>query len=119
VLEKFDFPFQPSISASSIRELAALGLVDGKENIVRVARLGTCKTHPLACVLDDGVGAPEAELPALFTPFHRGSNVAYRIGGSCIGLIRVKQIVEEHGGSIEVVSKAGEGNCVRVSLPPD
>lgn len=44
-LEEFDFPFQPSLPAARIRELAELGFVDRHENIVFVGRPGTGKTH--------------------------------------------------------------------------
>jgi DNA replication protein DnaC len=44
-LEEFDFAFQPSLPAARIRELAALGFLDRKENIVFVGRPGTGKTH--------------------------------------------------------------------------
>jgi len=44
-LEEFDFSFQPGLPAARIRELAALGFVDRKENLVFVGRPGTGKTH--------------------------------------------------------------------------
>ena len=68
-------------------------------------------------VADRGMGIPAAELPALFTPFHRGSNVADRIAGAGIGLLSVKQIIEQHGGSITVESEEGRGTTVNVWLP--
>ena len=44
-LEEFDFRFQPSLPAARIRELAELGFVERRENIVFVGRPGTGKTH--------------------------------------------------------------------------
>ena len=44
-LEEFDFPFQPSLPAARIRELAELGFIDQQGNIVFVGRPGTGKTH--------------------------------------------------------------------------
>ena len=44
-LEGFDFGFQPTLPAARIRELAELGFVDRKENVVFVGRPGVGKTH--------------------------------------------------------------------------
>jgi DNA replication protein DnaC len=44
-LEEFDFAFQPSLPAARLRELAELGFIDRKENLVFVGRPGTGKTH--------------------------------------------------------------------------
>src|SRR3972149_3478166 len=44
-LEEFDFPFQPSLSAARIRELAELGFLARAENIVFVGRPALGKTH--------------------------------------------------------------------------
>jgi len=44
-LEAFDFAFQPSLSASRLRELAELGFLAKAENVVLVGRPGVGKTH--------------------------------------------------------------------------
>ena len=44
-LEGFDFGFQPTLPAARIRELAELGFLDHKENVVFVGRPGVGKTH--------------------------------------------------------------------------
>lgn len=44
-LEEFDFPFQPSLSAARVRELAELGFLARAENIVFVGRPGVGKSH--------------------------------------------------------------------------
>jgi PAS domain S-box-containing protein len=68
-------------------------------------------------VRDSGLGIPAADLPHIFEPFHRGSNVAGRIQGVGIGLAGVKQIVEQHGGTIAVESTEGNGTCFSLRLP--
>jgi signal transduction histidine kinase len=68
-------------------------------------------------VNDKGIGIPAADLPTIFERFKRGSNVSKNVPGSGIGLAGVKQIVEQHGGSIEVESQEGEGSTFTVRLP--
>lgn len=68
-------------------------------------------------VSDQGLGIPAADLPHIFERFHRGGNVAGRIAGSGIGLAAVRQIVEQHGGTISVESREGEGSTFTVRLP--
>ncbi len=68
-------------------------------------------------VSDSGIGIPAAELPHVFERFYRGSNVAGRIAGAGIGLAGAKQIVDQHGGTISVESREGEGTTFTVRLP--
>jgi signal transduction histidine kinase len=70
-----------------------------------------------ATVTDQGIGIPEVDLPHVFGRFYRASNVTSHIAGSGIGLSGVKQIVEQHGGSVEVKSEEGSGTSVTVLLP--
>jgi signal transduction histidine kinase len=71
----------------------------------------------MLAVQDEGVGIPETDLPALFNRFYRASNVRGRISGTGIGLAGARQIVEEHGGRISVVSSEGHGSTFTVRLP--
>ena len=54
-------------------------------------------------------------LPRIFEPFHRGEGEGGE--GLGLGLYIVKQIVEAHGGSVEVRSTAGEGTTFSVLWP--
>lgn len=64
-------------------------------------------------VRDHGVGIPPADLPHLFTPFQRGSNVS-RIPGTGMGLTIVKRCLEIHGGEVRVESAEHQGTTVTV-----
>lgn len=68
-------------------------------------------------VTDEGIGIPEADLARIFDRFARGSNVAGRITGSGVGLTIVRQIVEQHGGTISVTSAVGRGSTFTIRLP--
>jgi PAS domain S-box-containing protein len=69
-------------------------------------------------VSDTGVGIPEAEQDRLFTRFFR-SSVATQLAiqGTGLGLVIVKRIVEEHGGTISIASAPGVGTTVTVRIP--
>jgi PAS domain S-box-containing protein len=68
-------------------------------------------------VEDQGVGVPPEELPRIFERYYRASNVAGRIAGTGIGLAGAKQLVEQHGGTIQVESAPGVGTTFTVRLP--
>lgn len=69
-------------------------------------------------VLDDGPGIPEEAVPHLFDRFYRVDNArSTRGNGSGLGLAIVKWIVQQHGGSVEVESRLGEGSAFTVTLP--
>lgn len=67
---------------------------------------------------DTGIGIPEAEQGQLFVRFARASNAtAAQIQGTGLGLAIVKNIVERHGGRIDLASQVGLGTTVRLLLP--
>ncbi len=67
-------------------------------------------------VVDHGVGIPAGDLPFVFEPFRRGSNVG-QIAGTGLGLASVWQTVKTHDGRLWVDSEEGQGTCVTVRLP--
>ena len=68
-------------------------------------------------VSDEGIGIPEEDVARIFERFARGANVAGRITGSGVGLTIVRQIVEQHGGTISVTSTVGRGSTFTMRLP--
>jgi len=68
-------------------------------------------------VEDRGLGIPAQDLPNIFKRFHRASNVVGRMPGSGLGLAGTRDIVEQHGGTIQVESVEGEGSRFVVRLP--
>ncbi|MFP5352986.1 MAG: sensor histidine kinase, partial [Actinomycetota bacterium] len=69
-------------------------------------------------VSDRGIGIPSDEIPKLFERFFRASTAGIT-EGTGLGLSISKEIVEAHGGSIEVVSEEGAGTTFTISLPLD
>lgn len=68
-------------------------------------------------VRDQGIGIPADDLPRVFERFHRAGNVAGQIQGTGIGLSSAHQIIEQHGGTIGVISEEGVGSAFTVRLP--
>ncbi len=68
-------------------------------------------------IQDTGLGIPEEALPHLFQKFYRVREHEMRVSGTGLGLSICKQIVQGHGGRIEVKSKIGIGTMFAIYLP--
>ena len=65
-------------------------------------------------IRDHGPGVPEEELPFIKYKFYKGSSTAR---GSGIGLAVCDEIVNSHGGALDIGNAAGGGCVVTVRLP--
>jgi len=84
---------------------------------IRVEMRGTDAGAELV-VADTGTGIPPEALPQLFNRFYRVPGANGRTHeGSGIGLSLVRELVKQHGGSIEVDSTMGRGSSFRVCIP--
>jgi two-component system sensor histidine kinase BaeS len=63
-------------------------------------------------VKDTGIGIKQEDLPFIFERFYKVSE-----GGLGLGLTIVKELVEAHGGRIEVKSEFGKGSAFTVFIP--
>jgi signal transduction histidine kinase len=69
-------------------------------------------------VADSGIGIPEIELPHIFNRFRQvDGSTTRQYQGIGIGLSLVKELVEAHAGTIQVVSRSGAGTTMTVRLP--
>jgi signal transduction histidine kinase len=69
-------------------------------------------------VRDQGIGMDEKELRSIFKKFYRTKKAeASGEVGTGIGLSIVEQIVNHHGGRMEVTSSPGKGSCFTMVLP--
>ena len=72
----------------------------------------------LITVEDDGPGLDEAELEAVFEPFHRGERSRNReTGGAGLGLTVARQAARAVGGDVTLINRPGGGLTARLSLP--
>ena len=67
-------------------------------------------------VSDTGVGIPTEDLPHIFDKYYQVGAHA-RSKGAGLGLSIAREIVEAHGGRIDVESTPGRGTSFRISLP--
>jgi signal transduction histidine kinase len=72
----------------------------------------------LVQVSDTGMGIPGNDIGNLFTRFFRAANAtAAALPGTGLGLAIVREIVQRHGGWIDVESELGGGSTFSVWLP--
>jgi signal transduction histidine kinase len=71
------------------------------------------KPAVILAVTDDGNGIDEADLSKIFQPFFS----AKKGKGIGLGLSICERIVQNHGGTIKVESKPGQGTTFKIQLP--
>jgi two-component system phosphate regulon sensor histidine kinase PhoR len=69
-------------------------------------------------ITDNGIGMPEEVRKKIFDKFYRGSmGDTHDVKGFGLGLSYVKEVVDQHHGSIHVSSEPGKGSTFEISLP--
>jgi len=81
----------------------------GGELIVRVRRVGS---HVVLTITDTGVGMTPEDVENCFSPYW-----STKKNGSGLGLATTQRIVQEHEGTISVVSELGRGTSFKIVLP--
>ncbi len=78
----------------------------------------TLQEHLAITVTDTGIGIPEDKLDRIFESFEQADgSTAREYGGTGLGLAVTKQLVELHGGKIQVDSTIGVGSRFTFTLP--
>ena len=69
-------------------------------------------------VRDQGIGIPAKDLERIFERFYRVDRARSReTGGTGLGLSIVRHVATNHGGTVEVSSREGEGSTFTLRLP--
>ncbi|HVG97912.1 MAG TPA: hybrid sensor histidine kinase/response regulator [Chloroflexota bacterium] len=93
---------------------------NGGEIVVRLVReCDAAGDRAVLTVSDQGMGISAADLPYIFEQFRRSENVVGHISGTGIGLAVVRQVVEQHGGTVVAASEPGKGSAFTIRLPLD
>ena len=117
-------PDLPSVAADRDGLTQAIGaLIDnavkfspeGGSIVIRAER----RDHTLTlAIADPGVGIPPDEVYHIFDRFHHLETTGTHLfGGVGLGLPIARQVVEQHGGHISVVSRVGQGSTFTITLP--
>jgi signal transduction histidine kinase len=120
--EKFTVRIDPqklSIALSNLIDNAIRYNVKNGNVEISAERIGQ-QPFVRLIVKDTGVGIPPAEIEKLFKKFYRGSNVVpMEPNGSGLGLYITKNIIQQHGGEINVESILDRGSTFSFTLPLD
>lgn len=68
-------------------------------------------------IRDTGIGIMAEDLPHIFDRFYQARNRTSQNQGTGLGLSIAKRIVEQHAGTITVMSTYGEGTSITIHLP--
>ncbi|WP_019638405.1 sensor histidine kinase [Paenibacillus fonticola] len=68
-------------------------------------------------IKDTGIGMERSEIPQIFERFYRADPSRGVTQGTGLGLSIAKWIIDEHGGSVEVITRRGEGTMFVIWLP--
>jgi len=117
-------PDLPTVSADLDGLTQAIGALidnavkfspDGGEIII-AAQMEDGQMH--VSIQDPGVGIPPEQMYHIFDRYHHVESVGEHLfGGVGLGLPIAKQVVEQHGGNISVVSSPGEGSTFTITIP--
>ncbi len=119
-----DFTTQPTVVADA--DAIVQVLVNLLGNAIKFSARWSTITVTVTCeqeharfaVTDAGRGIPGDQLEAIFERFHQvDSSDAREKGGSGLGLAIARDIVDRHGGRIEVESEVGRGSTFSFTLP--
>jgi len=92
----------------------ALDAIEDAAGVITVAsKYDSLNRNVVVTVTDNGKGIPKEHLGRIFTPFYSAKGQK----GTGLGLAVTQKVVTEHGGTIEVVSKVGEGTTFTITLP--
>lgn len=102
----------------SIENLVSNALKYSHESTTITIKLTVHDEEVRIAIRDRGIGIAPEELPLLFQRFSRIPNeLSQQISGSGIGLYLSQQLINLHGGSIEVQSVKEKGTTFTVHLP--
>lgn len=113
--------YDPSRMAQVFSNLIGNAVRHGNSQRPVNVTLNKDDTTACFCVQNDGEPIPPSALPSLFNPERRFSKYSEGEKGASaglgLGLFIAAQIVEGHGGTIEVESTLEQGTVFRVKLP--
>jgi len=80
-------------------------------------RAAGSEQEAVVTIADNGAGIDPDDQARVFSRFHRISGVGHGEAALGLGLPLTRQFIEAHGGTVELVSKPGEGTTVTLTIP--
>lgn len=102
--EKLLYSFDKNQLKRVISNLISNSLKYNESGTTISVTLEDTKSHYVIIIADTGVGIPEDVKKELFIPFVRGDKSRNINGGTGLGLSIAKQIIDKHGGEINLIS---------------
>ena len=113
--EKIELEVRPSALKRSFVNIIQNGLTYGSNVIVNIQK---GNNRALITIEDDGPGIPEDQYKNVFKPFFRlDKSRSLNQSGVGLGLAIVEDIINSHGGAIQLGKSKDGGLQVRVTLP--
>ena len=113
--EKIELEVRPSALKRSFVNIIQNGLAYGNNVIVNIQK---GNNRALITIEDDGPGIPEDQYKNVFKPFFRlDKSRSLNQSGVGLGLAIVEDIINSHGGAIQLGKSKDGGLQVRVTLP--
>ncbi len=122
----FEAEVEPAVMVAGDRDLMTQVVVNLMSNAVRYTpeggsvRLSLAREGGNACIAvgDTGIGIAEEDVDKVFGRFWRADEARQRTsGGLGIGLALVREVVDQHHGSVQVESELGRGSTFTVLIP--
>ena len=112
---KVNLEGRPSALKRSFENIVQNGLKYGDKVIVNIQK---GNNRAIISIEDDGPGIPEDQYKNVFKPFFRlDKSRSLNQSGVGLGLAIVEDIINSHGGSIQLNKSKLNGLLVKISLP--
>ncbi len=113
--EKIIFFGRPMALKRSFENIIQNGLSYGKKVLIKISK---SSNRVLIVFEDDGPGIPEDQYKNVFKPFFRlDKSRSLNQSGVGLGLAIVEDIINSHGGNIQLGKSQYNGLLVKISLP--
>ena len=113
--EEMTIPADPKLLRRVVTNLVSNAIKFTEKGFVKITANQDEKCYRIT-VADSGIGMTEQEMKGLFQKFHQ---VHADKPGYGLGLFISRQLVEAHGGRLEVASQPGQGSTFTVYLPKE
>ena len=102
---------QLTVAVRNVMDNAWQAIGSRADGVIQV-RIGQSPETITIEISDNGIGMSQQTMEQLFQPFY-----TERPGGSGIGTVILKRVVEGHGGSVQVESRQGHGSRFILTIP--